>query len=109
MKQSPDTTLESVMVKLGFTVRCTWQKTGAAEDGWAWLECLCITGGPNDLRRERDAAPMAMVIVQTFKGGGWEVFRSGRTNSITDTIRDVMTAAGADPLNHLPEIVAALE
>jgi len=108
-KQHPDTTLESVLVKLGFDVRCMWQKAGAPEDGWAWLEMLSISGGPNDMPRGPGAAPHSMVIVQTFKDGGWDCYRGSHTNSTVETIRQVMLDTNADPMKRLAEIDVAIK
>lgn len=108
-KSLPDTTLESILAKLGFSVRCMWQKRGAPEDGWSWLECIMVTGGPNDKPRDHEHAPIAMMIVQTFKGGGWSSYLANIENSIESAVREVMLAADADPMKHLAEIEAAIK
>jgi len=78
-KQYPDSTLENALRDAGIPVTCLWQLQGKSNDGWAWLECLNVNG--------------YVFMVQTYKGGGWEVYRPSRTNSVTETIKEVAKQA----------------
>lgn len=85
MPRFPDQTLERRIVEAGATVRCMWQMKGPKDTGVAWLVCLMV-GKRGD-----------MVIVETFHHGGWNAFSAPHSNSVDDTIADVLERCGVKP------------
>lgn len=83
MSKFPSHVLEEQAIAAGATVRCMWQTRGPKDTGVAWLECLQI--GPRG----------DVVIVETFHHGGWNAFSAPHSNSVDDTIRDVLERCGA--------------
>lgn len=79
----PDRTLEERCRAAGATVRCLWQMRGPKNTVIAWMECLQVGSG--------------VVIVQTFKGGGWEAYSSLPVNEIDATVADVLARCGVKP------------
>lgn len=72
-----DDTFESAMRDKGYDVRCQWQMKGPKHTMITGMECLFVRGG----------GKFQVYIVQTFKGGGWEVFAPvADTVSISGTL-----------------------
>lgn len=71
----PDRTLSHMAISAGAKVRCLWEERGPKDTGVAWMECMLINDG--------------IVIVETFKGGGWQVFLGATTLRVDDTLVEV--------------------
>lgn len=84
----PNRTLEDQLRAAGVSVQCMWQMRGQRGTGVAWLECLQV-GRRGD-----------MVIVETFGHGGWNAFTAPHSNSVNDTITDVMVRCGVKEPAH---------
>lgn len=78
MSNFPDRTLENIAIAAGANVRCLWRQEGPKDTSIAWLECLMIGKG--------------VVIVETFMGGGWQVFTASNEARADDTIAAVLNA-----------------
>lgn len=76
----PDHTFENAASRAGASVQCLWQMRGPKNTAVAHIECLTING--------------TLVIVETFEGGGWEVFTPGHTIDIDETIADALARCG---------------
>jgi hypothetical protein len=78
----PDQTLEKALRERGWTVRCNWQMPGPKNTQIAWMEHLTVTDGKGGI---------GCVIVQTFKGTGWDVYvEPTNTNDIGETVDAVV-------------------
>lgn len=82
----PDRTLEEELVKRGCQVRCMWQLPGPKGTMIAWMEGILVQtpSGHGDV-----------VIVQTFRTGGWSAFTANRSIDIPDTVEDVIARVSA--------------
>lgn len=92
----PDSTLEERCRAAGAEVRCCWQMKGPKDTAIAWMECLQIGSG--------------IVIVQTYKGGGWEAYSALPVNEIEATVADVLARCRVKPdtvRDAAPELLAA--
>jgi hypothetical protein len=78
----PDRTLETRVREAGARVAVMWQMRGPKDTGVAWLECFQI-GERGDL-----------VIVETFKHGGWNAFSAPHSNSVNATVADTLERCG---------------
>ena len=82
MPNTPNRTVEDFARAAGANVRVMWQMPGPNDTGVAWLECLMV-GDRGD-----------MVIIETFKHGGWNAFTAPHSNRVDDTLIDVMRRCG---------------
>ena len=80
MPTYPDPTFETAAIAAGANVQCLWQMKGPRSTGVAWMECLSVNG--------------SVVLVQTYEGGGWEVYSACRSNSVAETIADAFARCG---------------
>jgi hypothetical protein len=78
----PDGTLESCLRAQGITVTCCWQMKGPKHTDIAWLECLAVG--------------KSIVIVETFKTGGWNALTPNDSTLITETVDDVKRRCGIE-------------
>ena len=79
MSKFPDHTLETALRKRGINVQCMWQMKGPPNTEVAWMECLLVG--------------KTLVIVQTYKEFGWEVFIASSTVDNDTTIERVVEAS----------------
>ena len=79
----PDQALERALRSKGYAIRCNWQIKGPKDTGIAWMECLTLGG----------VGSTGIVIVQTYKGGGWEAYiPASNRNDIDATINGVINS-----------------
>lgn len=81
-KVYPDQTVENAARAAGLVVTCLWQLKGPPHTAIAWMECLSIGHG--------------LCIIQTFEGGGWNALTSTPSNSIAETVADVIARCTPD-------------
>ena len=75
-KTYPDRTFEEAARERGYQVQCMWQMKGPKMTSVAWIECLVVDG--------------CAIIVETFEGGGWELFTTGRSIDRQTTIDNAL-------------------
>lgn len=78
MNKYPDNTLEKMAVAAGAQVHCLWQQPGPKNTSIAWIECLAID--------------QTIVIVETFKLGGWLPLVAVNKGRVDDTVAAVLNA-----------------
>lgn len=81
-KVYPDHTLENAIRDRGVECRCLWELEGPKHGGIAWIVAYRING--------------RVVLVQTFRLGGWDAYTGAATNKISDTVADVFRRCGMD-------------
>jgi hypothetical protein len=84
-KVYPDRTLETELVRHGCQVRCLWQIPGPKGTMVAWMEGILV-------QAEKGGA---VIIVQTFRDGGWEAFTANKDTDIQATVQDVLARVQA--------------
>ena len=82
----PDRHLEEELIRRGCQVRCLWQSPGPKGTMIAWLEGILV---------QPEGGKGGVVIVQTFRDGGWDAFTSTKSVMIEDTIMDVIARVSA--------------
>lgn len=76
-KVFPNQALEKRLIAEGVAVVCMWQLRGPENTGVAWLECLM--------------ANHVMLIVETYRDGGWEVFTAAQSVDVDLTVAEVLS------------------
>lgn len=77
--QYADRTLENALRERTHNrvnVALMWEMRGPENTGVAWLSCFIVNG--------------TLLIVETFKDGGWNALTSDRSNRVDETINDVI-------------------
>lgn len=85
-KVYPDRTLETELVRRGCQVRCLWQLPGPRGTMIAWIEGILVN--PPE-------TPGNVVMVQTFKQGGWTAYTSNNSLEVEAMIQDVIARVSA--------------
>lgn len=75
-KVYPDHTLENALRERGINVMCFWEVPGPKNTSIEWMVSYGVNG--------------AVVLVQTYKDGGWEAYTHSKSNKVDDTIADVL-------------------
>jgi hypothetical protein len=77
----PNTMLVDECRKHGVDLSLAWEIPGPKNTGVVWLSCYGVVGR---------AGPL-LVIVETFRDGGWQAFTHDRSNKVQDTVADVLS------------------
>lgn len=77
----PNTVLEKALRERGVDCRCLWEHRGPKNTFIAWIVAYLVNG--------------RVVMVQTYKEGGWDAFTPNSENDVEATIKDVMARTGA--------------
>lgn len=85
-KVYPDRTLEEELVKRGCQVRCMWQTPGPRGTLIAWMEGILV---------QPEGGKGGVVIVQTYRNGGWDAYTSNKSIEIEATVADVIARVSA--------------
>lgn len=77
MRRYPDRSFERAALAAGATVKMLWMTQGAEAGPVAWLACYSVAAG--------------LCIVQTYKGGSWDVYTTSTPADDRDKIVDALT------------------
>lgn len=80
VKTYPDDTLVKAARATGAVARYLWQVKNPGGSRVAWLECWQIGG--------------SIAMIQTFDGGGWDVFTPCASRDVAETIADALNRCG---------------
>lgn len=80
----PDHTLEDALRNHGADVGCLWELRGPKNTDVAWIVCYGVRG----------LGCGSVVLVETYKSGGWEAFTTNDKNDTQSTIADVLSRVG---------------
>lgn len=75
-KTFPDHTLENALRDKGIPYRCMWEMKGPKDTHIAWLVAYLVES--------------RVIIVQTFKDFGWQVFLPSEKGRIDETVQEVI-------------------
>jgi hypothetical protein len=75
-KTIPNRIVEEVARAAGASVQVMWVMNGPKDTQIAYIECLLINRN--------------VVLVETFKDGGWDAFTNAATNDRDETVADVL-------------------
>jgi hypothetical protein len=77
-KTYPDRALETRLRERGATVLCLWELRGPKNTSVAWITCYSV--------HAPDGRYSGIIIVETFKDGGWLDFKASETADINATL-----------------------
>jgi hypothetical protein len=72
----PDHTLENELRERGIWAKCLWEMRGPKDTDIAWMVAYAIAG--------------SVVIVQTYKSGGWQVYLPSQSIRTDETVGEVI-------------------
>jgi hypothetical protein len=79
-KEYPNRDFQKRLTDLGIRCSLAWEEKGPKMTGIAWLSAYNVGGG--------------ICIVQSYKGGGWDVFTSLPVNDASASIADALARCG---------------
>jgi hypothetical protein len=80
----PDQTVEKALQAAGARILPMWQVAGPRNTAIAWMECLLVNEH--------------LVLIQTFKDGGFRAFVSMQGTTADEQVRSVLAACGVSEI-----------
>jgi len=80
-KEYPNRDFQKLVTALGISCPCLWEEPGPKNTGISWITAYNVGGG-------------GIAMVQTYKGGGWDVFTALPSRDISESIADAIARCG---------------